>query len=426
MTEQKEEKKGYSIVSYRIRLYDRHMDRLLLTKQLYNRVAGHFFSVLCLKKDLLKQSDFLLLRELEVLCIGTKELKENGRTPEFPLEGFPKIPLYFRRSAINAAIAMARKKSNDCWNSAHDMEEERQAAIPEFPMVLYQGMYRNFTGQTIELKLYDGNRWEWICYPFSGRKFPENAKLLSPSLVFQKKQAYLDVPVQSVVQDIRTVKERMEQEEYICAISFPDYDVSAVAVIMDKQGEEVTNCFFRGGREREHRRKRLQERLEKSKDSRRVSGPEENKSIYTGIRRLNQHYAHTISRQLVNYCVQQGIKTIVVPNYEESIDFHNKRYLHTDSYRWLGRAIIKNLKYKAFREGIVVTSVKPYKTARICSECRATIRKYNEGHAAGETYYGGKLFVCPNGHQGNTALNNAKNVGKLFLGYFEEKDEKSV
>lgn len=415
-----EQKKGYSIVSYRVRLYDRHMDRLLLTKQLYNRVAGHFFSVLCLKKDLLEQSDFLLLRELEVLCIGTKELKENGKTPEFPLEGFPKIPLYFRRSAINAAIAMARKKSNDCWNFTHSIEEERQEKILEFPMVLYQGMYRNFTGQSIDLKLFDGSKWKWIYYPFSGREFPEHAKRMSPILAFQKKQAYLDVPVRFEVQDIRTVKERMGQEEQFCAISFPDYDVSAVAVVMNKRGEERASCFFRGGKEREHQRKKLQERLEKSKDSRRVSGPEENKSIYADIRRLNHHYAHTISRQLVDYCKQQGIKIIVVPNYEESINFQNKRYLHTDSYRWLGRSMIKNLKYKAFREGIVVTSVKPYKIAQVCSECGEPIRKYNEGHSPGADYYGGKLFVCPNGHQGNTALNSAKNIGRLFLGYFKE------
>lgn len=423
MAEQKEEKKGYTIVSYRVRLYDRHMDCLLLTKQLYNRVASHFFSVLWLKKDLLEQSDFLLLRELEILCIGTKELKKKGMTPEFPLESYPKIPLYFRRSAINAAITMARKNLNNSWCSAQDTGIEGEENRIDFPMILYQGMYREFTGNSIEIKLFDGKKWNWIKYPFTGRNFPETAKWMSPVLFFNKRQAYLDVPMRFEVQDVRTVRERMGQEECICAIAFPDYDVSAVAVVMDRQGKEKTSSFFRGGKEREHHRKKLQERLEKSKDSRKVSGPEENKRIYADIRRLNHHYAHTISRQLVDYCLQQGIKVIVVPNYEESINFQNKRYLKTDSYRWLGRAIIKNLKYKAFREGIIVTSVKPFKTTQSCCICGERIRRYNEGHTASMNYYGGKLFICPNGHKGNVALNSAGNIGKAFLGYYKEQKE---
>ena len=113
--------------------------------------------------------------------------------------------------------------------------------------------------------------------------------------------------------------------------------------------------------------------------------------------------------------MERKIKIIVVPNYEGSIDFRDKRYLKTDGYRWLGRSIIKNLKYKAFVDGIVVTSVRAIHISDCCSECGAKIRKYNEGHKAGQKYYGGKLFVCPNGHKGNTAENTAKNIGKNFL-----------
>ena len=32
----------------------------------------------------------------------------------------------------------------------------------------------------------------------------------------------------------------------------------------------------------------------------------------------------------------------------------------------------------------------------------------------GVRYFGGRLFVCKNGHQGNAALNAAKNIGYLF------------
>lgn len=57
--------------------------------------------------------------------------------------------------------------------------------------------------------------------------------------------------------------------------------------------------------------------------------------------------------------------------------------MKTDEHRWLGKSIIKNLKYKAFQKGIIVTSVRPYHISDSCSECGAKIRKYNEGHTAG-------------------------------------------
>ena len=93
-----------------MRLYDRHFQWLLETKKLYDKVAMHFFSVLSKEKELLEMSDFQLLRTLEILCIGTKEMKARKENPKYSLEDFPKIPLYFRRSAINAAITLARKQ----------------------------------------------------------------------------------------------------------------------------------------------------------------------------------------------------------------------------------------------------------------------------------------------------------------------------
>lgn len=406
---------GHAILAYRVRLYDRHFAWLKTTKELYDRVVKHFFDVLSKEEDLLAQSDFLLLRALEVKCIGTKEMKATGIKPEYPFVDFPKIPLYFRRSAINTAIDLARKK-------AETMDPN---------MVLYKGMYQKFSDKTIDLKLFNGEKWVWVTYPFTGRKLPEGADCLSPMLVLEKKAAWLEVPVSFEVEDVRTVKERMNTEERICALSFPDNDALAVAVILSREGEELEHRFFRGGKAKEEQRRRILQRIRISRESRgrddgikgdsaNTEASKENTSLYAELQDVNQHYAHSISRQILNYCLEQGIKVIVVPNYETGIDFRDKQYLKTDAYRWLGRSIIKKLKYKAFREGVVVTSVRPYHISDCCSECGAKIRKYNEGHTAGQNYYGGKLFLCPNGHNGNAARNTAKNVGKSFLTYFSE------
>ena len=419
-----EKKTGHSIVTYQVRLYNRHFSWLLETKELYMKVTAHFLFVLQKEPELLTQSDFLVLRALETKCIGTKEMKKAGTVPQYPLENFPKIPLYFRRSAINTAIDLARKKQ-----LTESKEKENEEAVPDCSMILYKGMYQNFEEHSMELKLFNGKKWVWVKYPFSGRTFAEEAQRMSPSLVLKKNIAYLNIPLKFVASDVRTIKERMATEQRICAIYFPDNDVLAVAVILSKDGVELEYHFFRGGKQKEYQRKKILEHLKRSGKSRgqrnMMIAPmkQENVKYFEDLRKLNQYYVHTISRQLVDYCLERDIKVIVVPNYEGEMDFSNKKYLKTDNYRWLGRSIIKKLKYKAFQHGIVVTSVKPYHIVEQCSTCGATIQKYNEGHKPSVNYHGGKLFICPNGHKGNTARNATINIGKQFLSYYEKDSE---
>ena len=439
MKQEKKEKTGHCILTYRVRLYDRHYSWLEQTKELYIKVVAHFFEVLTKEEELLQQSDFLLLRALEEKCIGTKEMKEKGIAVPYPLFSFPKIPLYFRRSAINAAIALMRKCTlNSEWKIELSQGANRLEAIcSTCPLTLYKGMYQNFTETAIELKVFTGEGWRWITYPFSGRNFPKDAAILSPFLVLKKRQAWLNVPLSFEVPDIRTVKERMEQRERICAVSFPDYNVMAAAVVLSKEGELLSKQLFKGGTQKENQRKRILEQIKRSEESRgfkRKKGESfleaqerqlikektlENKKLYQKLRETNRYYVQSISRQILNYCIKQGVKVIVVPNYETTINFSDKPYMNTDNYRWLGRSIIKKLKYKAFQQGIVVTSIRPYHISDTCSECGSKIKKYNEGHIAGQKYLGGKLFICPKGHQGNVAYNTAKNIGKNFLTYWD-------
>ena len=421
--EQNKEKTGYTIVTYRVRLYDRHFAWLQDTKTLYGEVTKHFLAVLRKEPELLLQSDFLLLRMLEEKCIGTKEMKAAGRQPEYPLTAFPKVPLYFRRSAINTAIDLARKQVT---------APEQEASVG---MTLYKGMYRNFSEDSIELKLLHNGKWSWVKYPFTGRKLPEGEKRLSPVLKLGKKDAWLNIPVSLTVKDASTVKERMQTAEKICAVYFPDHDVMAAAVVLDKEGNVCAKRFFHGGRQKEHQKALVFQHIAKSKQSRGAdiylqkesneqtklssSGKtKENNRLYQQLQEINQYYAHSISRQILQYCLEQGVNMIVVPNYENTLDFGQKRYLSTNAYRWIGRSIINKLKYKAFAEGIVVTSVRPTHIVSRCSRCGAEISRYNAGHRATKQYHGGKLFYCACGHKGNTAENAAVNVGRTFLSYF--------
>lgn len=447
-----QEKTGYTTVTYRFRLYEKHIEWFRSTMVLYNCVVAHYYEILKARQELMSLSGHELLRELERLSVGTKEMKAAGQEPEYPFEDFPKIPLYFRRAALNTAAGLMRSHISRyrIWQQQSDKRNEKshKPSHPEsfqISPLYYKGMYREWKENSIELKLYDGERWRWERFRYKGRELPQGAVCQSPTLVLEKRNVTLHVPVELPVCDTRTVKERMETETLICATAFPDNDVLAVVVLLDRQGKKLAEKSFRGGGPRENQRSEILRKLDKSMESRRngekngnsklgigrqETAPEsfgdnrENAAHYDKLAEINRHYAHQISHEIVEYCVRNQVKVIVVPDYGTAIDFKNKRYLGTNQFHWQGRAIIKNLRYKAYKEGIVVTSVSTRHISDKCSECGEEIKKYNEGHHAGRNYYGGKLFVCPNGHKGNSAMNTAKNVGRYFLrGYSQELDK---
>ena len=291
--------------------------------------------------------------------------------------------------------------------------------------VYYKGMYKEITENSIRLKVFTGKKWVWNCYRFSGRPLPKDVILLSPVICIEKKQAYLHVPVKKTVEDIRTVKERMQTGKRILAVSFPGSDSIAVSAVMTREGVFEKAMFFHGGSEMKAKKNKLKHQLKRIKRTQMQNGsnePEETigKHYRKKIQNINEYYAHLISRRILNYCVEQKIEVIAVPNYQQAIDFSKKHYLETDGYEWIGRRIIRFLKYKAFSEGILVSTVPVIHISDCCSECGAGIKRYNEGHIPNKNYFGGQLFLCPNGHRGNSGLNTARNVGKRFLSYYKD------
>jgi len=420
------EKNGYATMTYRFRFYNKHLDWLCETKLLYNKVVKHYYNLLANYPEYLTLSNFNLMRELEVMTVGTREMKRAGKEAAFPFIDLPVIPLYFRRAAINCAISMMRS-----FQTQKKMAESKQQRLSDntFPSmaetfsaapVYYKGMYKELKEDSIMIKVYTGEKWKWSCYRFTERQLPKNVELLSPTIYADTKQAYLHIPVKKPVEDIRSIKERMESENKILAVSFPGNNSIAVGAVLTRDNSLEKSIFFQGGLELKAKKKRLKKKL--IKQQKRENGGEKYKNK---IENLNMYYAHLTSRRILDFCKEEQIKVIIVPNYQQAIDFSKMRYLKTDHFEWIGRRVIRYLKYKAFSEGILVSTVPAYYISSCCSECGAKINRYNDGHRPGRNYYGGQLFLCPNGHQGNSGLNTAKNIGKKFLSYYP-KEQKNI
>ena len=466
-------KAGYAITTYKIQLNYKHLDWFKKTQSLFDAVLAFYYELLEKQPEALELSNQNLLRHLELQTIKQRD----GTPPETPLP-FKKIPLYFRRAAINAAISMYRsyvgklraweekqmengklKMENSGTESQSDSEsnqigqadlhhnlplstfnlppESAKKGRPSRPknlhmsMLYYKGMYKDFADGSILLKLYTGKAWAWVKHRYTGRPFPENAELMSPTIVIKKKKVMLHIPVKEMVEDSRTAKERVKQNESFVAVALTGSDTLAVCTTIQADGRATAPYFIKGGKALAHRRKQLLGYTKRgiigndmthTVGNAALSVPQEhrpNKKYYDKITRVTNHYAHEASCKIVDYALKQGAKLIVLPELKESFNQAKKPYLGKTPYDFIGRRIARYVQYKAWQKGLVAMTSKPYYASTRCYHCDAPIAKHNtEYQNPSPNFYGGKNFVCKEGHKGSTALNSARNLGKGFYERF--------
>ena len=412
-------KAGYAITTYKIQLNYKHLDWFKQTQSLFDAVLAFYYKLLEKQPETLELSNQNLLRHLELQTIKQRD----GTKPEIPLP-FEKIPLYFRRAAINAAISMYRSYMGKLKTWAEKQIKNEKPSPPKrlhMSMLYYKGMYKDFDEKSILLKLYTGRAWAWVKHRYTGRPFPENAEPMSPTVVIKKKKVMLHIPVKEIVEDGRTAKERVKQHESFVAVALTTSDSLAVCTTIQADGSASHPYFIKGGKELAHRRKQLLGYTKRSSAPENVIG-RPNAKYYQKITRVTDHYAHEVSRKIVDYAVRQGAKLIVMPGYSNSFAKGTLPYLKTNVMDFIGRRIIRYTSYKAWQAGIVVTFNSVGNAKKECYHCGSVIYKYNaEYQPPSQNFYGGKNFRCKEGHKGSTALNTAKNIGKSFYGAFYEK-----
>ncbi len=373
------------------------------------------------------------------------------------------MPLYFRRAAINAAISLYRSYDSrlKAWEENHKGQTEKGKPKPpgklHASMLYYKGMYKDFDDKSIMLKLYTGKAWTWVKHRYTGRLFPESAETMSPTIVIKGKKVMLHIPVKEKVEDTRTAKERVKQRESFVVVAFSSSDTLAVCTAIQADGSAAYPYFIKGGKALAHRRKQLLGYTKRGtagkKAPRLITQPVGNDALgvcprglssygqaeagivpqdhqpgrpnakyYEKITRVTNHYAHEVSRKIVDYAKSHNAKIIVMPDYGNTFAKGTQHYLKTSVYDFIGRRIINDVKYKAWQCGIVVQQSNIRDSAKHCAKCGETIAKYNtEYQNPSQKFYGGQNFVCKNGHQGSTVLNTARNLGKSFYQTFYKK-----
>lgn len=403
-------KQYYSVTTRKFSLRCGHIDWLRQTQDFYNEILlfyYHLFLELERKQPgrLTKLSNQLVLRELEICSI----VGRNKQPVPYPLP-WTKVPLYFRRSAINGACAAA--KTYFSKKEAGIITGETQNF--EKGVTYYKGMYQALTEQYISLKVWNGNHWTWMNCRLTGNFLPDKAEPLSPSVLLDNNGAYLLVPVREVVADGRRAVERIHDDTKLCSIQFTNEDTFAVGVVMDCNGEQTAIRFFKGGVQYQHLCKDVLDKIQRSesamglqeKKSDLATGEKTNKKYWMKLKHIKDYYAHSISRQIVEFSRINEVGIIILPKYNDKFT----KYVMFKTGNWsplhLSKKIRELVLYKAWKEGMIVLEVNSSDTSSRCALCGAPIRK-KDG-----------IYECKNGHKGSKPMNSARNLGRKCLKSF--------
>lgn len=130
-------KTGYSIKTWKMRLFCPEKQMIETTEALYREAVAFYYELLKEKEELWAENLLTIQGHLEKLTVPGRD----GREPKYIPPG-GKLPVYFRRSAMNKA-AMAVKTAA----SVESFPEKIDANI-----TFFKGMYKDLTDTSVVLK----------------------------------------------------------------------------------------------------------------------------------------------------------------------------------------------------------------------------------------------------------------------------------
>jgi len=175
-------------------------------------------------------------------------------------------------------------------------------------------------------------------------------------------------------------------------------NLAAVGAIRD--GEKVGAKLWSGA-EAAEMRERFNQKREQAQREQRYEDLREQESRYV------ENVCHTISREIIEWALQQGRPEIVLEDLTDIRDtFIRRKREHTADERralhsWPFKKLQTMIEYKALEEGIPARNINPAHTSQICNDCG------NEGSTTREGVY----FSCQScGYQVNADVNAAFNI----------------
>ncbi len=408
------------------------------TKALFNQVAGFYFEVIQAHPGILDRSSKEALTALETL---THTTKDNPR-PVMPLCDAiaADIPAMFRRAAIHAALGSAHSfyTSLSKWRKQKEktLAKGKKFSIrPPVPPrswnkspVLYAGQWKDYTTNSIMLKLWTGTSWCWLKVRLRKQAIPDEWEMGSPQVVQHGNHWWLHTPIQKKFSSPGKVEQQLttNSETHICSVDLNITKHLAVCSILTVEGTVVATRFIGGGKQLHGLRKRQLGRVARNRSKTGViaEGEQDNAALWAKIRSLDEDCAHQISHRIVQFAQRHQASILVfehLGHFKPQKGKYSKRGNEKRSY-WLRGKIFNYTKYKAWNEGGLITCrVSPRNTSRECARCGSLVARYDAGKPVEGYCPGAPLMYCANCRARDNADRNASIViGKRLLARYQQ------
>jgi len=294
--------------------------------------------------------------------------------------------------------------------------------LPTFYKGTYEIELKDYVNQFVRLKVYHKGEWVFINYPIKiGNKqlkvlHSDVWDMLSPTLVPKKRKGkiewYLHIPVEKKVK-VQPIAKQKKENPNLTTLSI-DMGLKHLAVItVRSNGKIVFVKFFRSEQIETHRLRHLQKIFSKQKKSgKAVLGERSNRQLWKHIGEMNDALAHKSSREIVDIAVKYGVDVIII---EYLRNFRNRkrekrwRKFNRKFTYWLKGKLEFNLRYKALEHGILVKSVNPAYTSRLCNKCGGFGERFSHNSLF-------RCFYC--GYVANADFNASVNLHQVFWDTF--------
>jgi len=255
----------------------------------------------------------------------------------------------------------------------------------------------------------------------------------SPRLVIKDKSVELHVTQTKQVEAKKT--EELKKNPDLITIGI-DLNVKNLAVITVRKNGKIIRTIFIKDEGLDYHRYLHMKLISKHQwlSGKPVKGENSNKLLWAHIRRMNDYFAHVVSKRIVEVC---GEIRREYPGSEQIILFERlrkikpkgskSRRLNRKQANQLKGKIIRFTRYKAYYLGVVTVEVNPHGTSQYCSRCGQKGERFSYIDGKRVETKGGKLFYCPHcRYLVNADFNASVNVHHSFYQEFHWQSKKAA
>jgi IS605 OrfB family transposase len=357
------------------------------TVKVYRRLCRHLVGVI-----FTHWSELGSLTSQPVIPAVERLVHQTSQNPDVKYPGidrtFHKFPSYYRRAAIAFAVGQVSSFVTRYREWQAGIRNRRDAKPPTlnadagcYP-VLYKGQCYKLHGyDQVEIKVFTGSDWVWTTVQISGlreRHTVDSNKLLSPSLIFNKRNCHLSVPFECHPQ-------KRQSDNNVVAVDL-GINTTATVSVVTFDGTVIHREFIHPGRDIDRRDKRLKSvSLRASKTMGKGGNLHKGfcSNTYRKCRNMNQNIAHIVSKRIVNIAKQFNAEAIVFENLKgwKATGGRKRSTLRQRFHGWL-KAMIRNFTEMRWQEigGKVIDVVAAY-TSKLAYDGSGVVQRNSKNYA---------------------------------------------